>query len=364
MIVGTGLSGTTIGNLLSYDNDITIIDSSSVIGGNCYDCRDKNGIMIHEYGSHIFHTDDSEVWYYLSKFTSFNDYRHKVIANIDGIMVPIPFNFNSIRKVFPAPKAQSIITKLLNKYPYGSRIPIKKFLEQEDDELKSLSDFIYNKVFLHYTEKQWGISPEMIDAETLSRVPIFISDDDYYFQDKYQGIPTNGYSAMIGQMIRQKNITLKLNTSFDKDRYSEYDMIFYTGSIDELLDYRYGVLPYRSLRFEVEEYNNEHYQINPVINYPNDHDYTRIHEYKYYLNDKSDKTIIAKEYPQSFIPGKNKRFYPIRTAENVMLYKKYLKEAKKRYPNMHFLGRLGDYMYYDMDDSVRRAIDVYREIIQ
>ena len=357
------MSGATIGNLLSKDNDVTMIDSSSDIGGNCHDHRDNNNIMIHDHGSHIFHTDDIEVWDYLSRYTEFNDYKHKVIADIGDITVPLPFDLDSVRIAFPS-SADSIIDKLLKRYPRGSRIPLREFMEQDDSELKELSVFVYGKVFLHYTEKQWGMSPKDVGDDVLSRVPILIDYDCHYFRDRYQGIPVNGYTAMIKHMIDQKRIELRLDTSFKDVNEENYDMIFYTGSVDELMDYRYGILPYRSLRFEMEEHDMDHYQSNSVINYPNDHDYTRIHEYKYYLNDISKRTIIAKEYPEPFVPGRNRRFYPIRTKENVSLYEKYLEEAKKRYPNMYFLGRLGDYRYYDMDYSVRRAMDVYREVME
>ena len=365
LVVGAGLSGATIANLLSEDNEVTIVESSSMIGGNCHDHRDKNGIMVHSYGSHIFHTSDQDVWAHLSKFTSFNGYRHKVLANIDGRDVPIPFNFNSIRMIFSNDSAEDIIDRLLKKYQYGSRIPVTELSEQNDEVLDHLFDYIYDKVFLHYTEKQWGASPEDIPREVLSRVPISIDDDGRYFRDDYEGIPVDGYTAMIERMIESENIILRLNTSFkDIGNPDAYDRIFYTGSVDELLDYEYGILPYRSVRFDIEELKMEHYQENSVINYPNDHDYTRIHEYKYYLGDESDMTVIAREYPEQFVPGKNRRMYPIRTDENVALYERYIAEAKKRYPNMYFSGRLGDYKYYDMDKAVARAFEVYREAMQ
>ena len=364
LVVGAGLSGVTIGDLFSDENKVTIIDSSSEVGGNCYDYVDKNGITVHKYGSHIFHTSDPEVWDYLSSYTSFNNYVHKVLVNInEELVVPLPFNFNSIRAIFPASEAELLINRLLTNYPYGSIVPIIEFAKQNDGELKKLFDYIYENIYFYYTYKQWGQLPNYIDQEVLSRVPISISDDNCYFQDSYQGIPTEGYTSMIRKMIDRNNIKLKVKTPFKNEDSDNYDMIFYTGSVDELLNYCYGILPYRSVRFEIEEYDTQYYQENAVINYPNNHDYTRIHEYKYYLNDKSDKTVIAKEYSEPFVPGKNRRSYPIRNKESTLLYEKYLEEAKKKYPNMYFLGRLGDYKYYDMDDSVRRAIDLYREVI-
>ena len=361
LVVGSGISGSCIASLISNE-DVVVIDSSDHIAGNCFDHK-QDGIMIHDYGSHIFHTSNVKVWNHLSKYTAFNTYMHKVIGLVDGNTVPIPFNFNTIHMVFPDYLADRIERKLLERYPFGSKIPIMDFIKQNDEDLRFLANYIYENVFLHYTEKQWGKDPEEIDGAVTARVPVYLSKDNRYFQDRFQGIPLNGYTSMIGNMLSKSNVTVKLSTPFkeipDIDKYSH---IFYTGAIDELMDYCFGPLPYRSVYFKLEEHDCEHYQRNAVVNYPNNYDFTRIHEYKYYLNDKSTKTIIAKEYSESFEPGKNERFYPIPTEENVSLYNKYLIAAKKKYPNMHFLGRLGDYKYYDMDKAVARAFDVFEEV--
>ncbi len=361
--MGAGISGSTVARLLSKKNNVVIIDISNHIAGNCYDYRDGNGIMIHKYGSHIFHTSNKEVWDFLSQFTSFNTYTHKVIGIIDGNEVPIPFNFNSIWKSFPKAKAESIEKKLLQNYKYNAKIPIMEFMKQDDPELRFLAEYIYENVFLHYTEKQWGYSPNDIDNAVTARVPVYLSRDDRYFQDKFQGIPLEGYSKMIERMLDHPNIEAKLNTPFTKQMANDFDKVFYTGPIDELMDYENGPLPYRSVHFRMETYDREHYQSNSVVNYPNNYDFTRIHEYKYYLNDKSERTVIAKEFSEDFIPGKNERFYPIPKGENIILYNKYLDAAKKRYPNMVFLGRLGDYKYYDMDKAVARAMEVCKGLI-
>ena len=363
LVVGAGLSGAVLANELSGDSKIVVIDDSDILAGNCYDYRDNNGIMVHRYGSHIFHTSDEDVWNYLSQFTSFNDYTHKVIGSVDGKEISIPINFKSIRKLFPE-NANSIEDKLSAIYGYGSRVSILDLMKQDDEELKNFADYIYENIFLHYTEKQWGRTPYEIDESVIARVPVIVSEDDRYFQDRFQGIPLEGYTKMIENMLDHPNITVKLNTSFKDIDHTKYDKIFYTGPIDELMDYCFGPLPYRSVHFKLEEYDREFYQDNAVVNYPNNYDFTRIHEYKYYLNDKSEKTVIAKEYSEAFEPGKNDRFYPIPTEENIALYNKYLEAAKKKYPNMYFLGRLGDYKYYDMDKAVARAFEVYREAMQ
>ena len=364
LIVGAGVSGATVANLLSKEHDVTVIDSSDYIAGNCFDYRDDNGIMIHKYGSHIFHTSNKEIWDFLSQYTGFNTYMHKVVGLVGGNEVPIPFNFNTIQRIFPKTLADSIERKLLEKYKYDTKIPIMEFMKQNDDELRFLAEYIYENVFLHYTEKQWGKSPDEIDGAVTARVPVYLSRDDRYFQDRFQGIPLEGYTKMIENMLDQPNITVKLRTSFKDIDPSGYDKIFYTGPIDELMDYCFGPLPYRSVRFKFEEYDRGHYQSNSVVNYPNNYDFTRIHEYKYYLNDRSDRTVIAKEYSEDFVPGKNDRFYPIPTEDNIALYNKYLGAAKEKYPNMYFLGRLGDYKYYDMEKAIARAFEVYKEAME
>jgi len=365
LVVGAGVSGSMIANMIASerDEDVLVIDKNEHIAGNCYDYRDGNGIMIHKYGSHIFHTSDESVWKELKKFTDFNTYMHKVIAVVDGIETTIPFNFCSIWDVFPALLAVRIEEKLLSKFKYNSKIPIMEFMDQDDEDLRFLAEYVYEKVFLHYTEKQWGLSPGEIDGAVTARVPVFLSKDKRYFQDKYQGIPVNGYTKMIEKMLDHPRIEVRLNTRFEDLRNTDtFSNIFYTGPVDELMGYEYGQLPYRSVNFKFETYYREHYQSNAVVNYPNNYDFTRIHEYKYYLNDRSLKTVIAKEYSEQFEPGKNERYYPVPKPENQELYEKYLQEAKKRYKNMHFLGRLGDYKYYDMDKAVLRAMQVFKEV--
>ena len=363
LVVGAGISGATIASLMCKENKVVVIDSSDHIAGNCYDYRDENGIMIHKYGSHIFHTSNKDVWDFLSQFTTFNTYMHKVIGMIDGNEVPIPFNFNTIRKVFPKTMAESIEKKLLQNYKYDTKIPIMEFMKQDDPELRFFAEYVYENVFLHYTEKQWGYSPEDVDGAVTARVPVYLSRDDRYFQDRFQGIPLEGYTTMVERMLDQPNIELKLRTPFSKEMVKDYNRIFYTGPVDELMDYVYGPLSYRSVHFRMETFDREYYQFNSVVNYPNNYDFTRIHEYKYYLNDRSEKTVIAKEYSEDFVPGKNERFYPIPKEENVALYNRYLEAARQEYPNMIFLGRLGDYKYYDMDKAVARAMNVCKEFI-
>lgn len=363
LVVGAGFSGATIANLLAdkSDEQVLVVDKKDHIGGNCYDYRDKNGIMIHAYGSHIFHTNSEKVWTYLKQFTDFNTYMHKVVGLLDGIETHIPFNFNTLYDVFPKSYAELLEHKLLDNFNINTKVPILEFQKQDDDDLKYLANYVYEKIFLDYTTKQWGVSPTDVDGAVTARVPVYLSKDNRYFQDKYQGIPLNGYTEVIKNMLNHKNIRVQLNTDYTVLNWKKFDKIFFTGSIDEFFGYKYGNLPYRSVNFKLETHDKEYYQSNACVNYPCNYDFTRIHEYKYYLDDKSSKTVIAKEYSEDFELGKNERYYPIPQDENFELYNKYLEEAEKL-ENIYFLGRLGDYKYYNMDGAILRAIELYESL--
>lgn len=370
IVVGAGFSGATIANLIAdkLNERVIVIDKKDHIAGNSYDYRDENGIMIHKYGSHIFHTNNEKVWEFLKQFTDFNTYMHSVVGILDGIEAQIPFNFHTLYQVFPTTMAKRMESKLLDAFPYNTKVPILEFQKQDDDDLKYLANYVYEKIFLNYTTKQWGVSPKDVDGAVTARVPVYLSLDDRYFQDKYQGIPLDGYSAVVEKMLAHKNIEVILNTDFESFKKETSNIvdgenvrIFYTGSIDEFFNYKYGQLPYRSVHFKMETYDREYYQSHACINYPNNYDFTRIHEYKHYLNDKSEKTVIAKEYSEFFELGKNERYYPIASPENAALYEKYLNDAKSL-NNVYFLGRLGDYKYYNMDLAIARAIELFESI--
>ena len=361
LVVGAGISGATAARLLAEKGaTVVLIDKRDHIAGNCYDYTDKNGIMIHKYGSHIFHTNDPDVWSFVCQFADFNQYMHKVVALVDGIETHIPFNFNTLYDLFPTSLAKTLEQKLLSLFQYNTKVPILDFKNQSDEDLRFLADYIYEKIFLHYTEKQWGASPQDIDASITARIPVYLSKDDRYFQDKYQGIPLCGYTRFIENMLTHPNIEVRLKTPYN-DNFGCFERILHTGSIDEFFNYEYGTLPYRSVSFKFEEHNCAYYQSNAFINFPCNYDFTRIHEYKYYLNDTSDKTVIAKEYPESFELGKNDRYYPIPRGDNIALHKRYLGKAAK-IRHVHFFGRLGDYKYYDMDKAISRAFSLCKRI--
>lgn len=366
LVVGCGFSGASIARKLAeeLDQEVMVIDSKDHIGGNSYDYYDKNGICIHKYGTHIFHTNNADVWRFLSRFTKWHPYMHQVKGMIDGQEVPIPFNLNSIRQVFPETIARELETKLIDKFGFNVKVPILELRKSEDKQLEFLADYVYEKIFLEYTLKQWHLKPEELDPAVTGRVPVYISRDNRYFQDKYQGIPRNGYTVLIKNMLNHPKIKVLLNTPFNTMKNDiKYDNLFYSGPIDEFFNYKHGELPYRSLEFDFVEYNCEHFQSNSVINYPCNYDFTRIGEYKYFLNDHSPRTVVSFEYPADFVRGRNDRYYPIVKPENQELYQRYTNEAEAM-PNVWFLGRLGEYKYYDMDKAVGRALEMFNSLTQ
>jgi UDP-galactopyranose mutase len=378
IIIGAGFSGSVIAERIAnvLNQKVLIIEKRNHIGGNCYDYKDENNIIIHKYGPHLFHTDYKDVFDYLSNFTEWQLYHHRVLAFIDGKKVPIPFNLNTLYEVFPKTLAEKLETKLLNKYHYNSKIPILELLREEDDDLKFLANFIYEKVFKNYTAKQWGLKPEDIDPQVTARVPIYIGRDNRYFTDKYQAIPKDGYTKIFERMLNHPNIKIMLNTDFKELININYEnkkiffmgqeykgKLIFTGMIDELFNFKYGYLPYRSLELKFESIDQEYYQEAPVVNYPNDYDFTRITEFKHIHPTQSDKTTILKEYPKAYQPNIDIPYYPVFTKENQELYNKYKEEAE-RFNNLILIGRLAEYRYYDMDDAVKRALEVFEERIK
>ena len=367
LIVGAGISGSVLANLIAdrLNEEVLIIDRREHIAGNCFDylATDEN-ITVHKYGPHIFHTNNKEVWDYLSNFTKWNYFYLKPNVMIEGNRVSLPFTLKTLRELFSQSMAERIENKLITKYGYGVKVPILDFQKSKDKDLNFIGKFVYENVFKNYTIKQWGLKPEEIDASVTARVPIYISNDARYFQDKYQAIPLKGYTKLIENILNHKNIKVELNTNYkdlSKNEIKEFKAVFYTGAIDEYFDYQYGELPYRSLKFDIRTIDKEYYQKSVVTNYPNDYDFTRITEHKYFLDEKSNKTIISVEYPQAFSLGKNERYYPINNEKNDKLYNKYLLESKKL-ENVYFFGRLGDYKYYNMDLAVERVFELFEKL--
>lgn len=365
LIVGCGLSGIVLAERIAsqLNEEVLIIDKRGHIGGNIFDYKDKEtGITVHQYGPHVFHTNDKKVWDYLSRFTDWHRFMYRVKAVMDGIEVNIPFNLDSLHKVFPRQTAEKLEAKLIENFGFNKKVPILELRKTNDADLEFLAQYVYEKVFLGYTVKQWGVKPEDLDASVSGRVPVYISRDDRYFQDKYQGIPAGGYTAMAENILKNPLIKVQLNTDFKDIRSKiEYDRLFFSGAIDEYFDYEFGALPYRSLDLVFKKYDVEYLQSGPQMNYPENYDYTRSVEYKYYLDEKSPKTILSFEYPCPFEDGKNERYYPIPGKENEALYNRYLEKAKTL-NNVRFIGRLGDYKYYNMDQTVARALELFENV--
>jgi UDP-galactopyranose mutase len=374
VVIGAGFAGSIIAERIAniLNKKVLIIEKRNHIGGNCYDYRDKNGIVVHKYGPHLFHTNYKEVFNYLSNFTEWDIYHHRVLAFIDGKKVPVPFNFNSIKMLFPEVLADSLIEKLLNRYSFGSKVPILELRKENDRDLKFLADFIYEKVFKNYTAKQWNKRPEEIDPEVTARVPVFVGTDDRYFTDKYQAIPKNGYTKIFENMLNHPNIKLMLNTDYREVINIDFEnrkiyffgqefkgKLIFTGMIDELLDYKFGKLPYRTLDLRFETIEKDYFQEVATVNYPNNYDFTRITEFKHIHPVDTKKTTVLKEYPKEYKEG-DTPYYPVFTPENRQRYNQYKEEIQK-FKEIIPVGRLADYRYYDMDDIVKKALEVFEE---
>jgi len=378
IVVGSGFSGAVIAERIAnvLNRKVLVLEKRNHIGGNCYDYKDENNIIVHKYGPHLFHTDYKEVFDYLSNFTDWHIYHHKVLAFVDGKKVPLPFNLNSIYEVFPQELAKRLEVRLIEKYGYGTKIPILELLKEEDQDLKFLANYVYEKIYKNYTMKQWGLKPEEISPQVTARVPVYVSRDNRYFTDKYQVIPKDGYTKIFERMLNHPNIKIMLNTDFKEVISIDFEnkkiyflgqefkgKLIFTGMIDELFNFKYGFLPYRSLDLRFETIEQEYYQEAPVVNYPNDYDFTRITEFKHIHPVKSNKTTILKEYPKAYRPNVDIPYYPVFTKENQELYNKYKEEADK-FENLVLVGRLAEYRYYDMDDVVKRALEVFEERIK
>lgn len=357
VIVGAGLAGLTmaerIANLL--DERVLVIEKRDHIGGNIYDSYNEDGILIHNYGPHIFHTNDREVYQYLSEFTKWNDFWHRVLTYVDGNLVPMPITVETINKLYNLNLSCSQVEEFLKE----QSVHIDKVKTSKDVALSKVGQDIYEKIFESYTKKQWGIDPSELDTSVISRIPIRLNRDTRYFADRYQGMPRYGYTKMCMNMIESKNIKILLNTDYKEviDQI-EYDRMVFTGPADEFFDYRYGKLLYRSIRFQFETIDKKEFQEAPVVNYPNDYDYTRITEFKKLTWQEHKKTTICKEFPCS----EGEPYYPFPTKDCKDQYALYeadmIKETK-----VIFLGRLAQYRYYNMDAVVRRALDVFGELV-
>ncbi len=357
LIVGAGFAGAVLAERLANGSGkkVLICDKRPHIAGNAYDHYNDDGILVHKYGPHIFHTNAADVFDYLSRFTEWREYQHRVLASVDGMLVPIPINIDTINKLF----GLQLTSLDIQEFYDGLREDRSEIKTSEDVVVSAVGQDLYEKFFKNYTRKQWGIDPSELDASVTARVPTRTNRDDRYFTDKFQAMPKHGYTRMFENMLDHPNIKIVLNCDY-REIESEipYREMIYTGPVDSYFDYAYGELPYRSLEFKHETHDTETFQEAPVVNYPNEQPYTRVTEFKYLTGQKHNKTSIVYEYPQA----EGDPYYPIPKPENAELYAKYKKLADAE-PGVHFVGRLATYRYYNMDQVVAQALTTYGKII-
>jgi len=358
LIVGAGFAGCVLAERLATDSgkQVLLIDRRPHIGGNAYDHYNEAGILVHKYGPHIFHTNSRDVFDYLSRFTGWRSYEHRVLASVDGQLVPIPINLDTVNTLYGT-KFSSFEMQRFLETAAETRESIQT---SEDVILSKVGRELYEKFFRNYTRKQWGLDPSELDACVAGRVPTRTNRDDRYFTDTYQAMPANGFTRMFENMVDHPNIRLMLKADY-RDIRSAFPLseVIFTGPIDEFFDYRYGKLPYRSLEFVHETRDIARYQPAPVVNYPNEHLYTRITEFKYLTGQEHPRTSIVYEFPQA----EGDPYYPIPRSENYEIYRKYQQIAAST-PGVHFVGRLATYKYYNMDQVVAQALTLYTKTLQ
>jgi UDP-galactopyranose mutase len=357
LIVGAGFAGSVLAERLASQSDkkILIIDTRSHIGGNAYDHYNEDGILVHKYGPHIFHTNSRDVFEYLSQYTEWRPYEHRVQASVDGQLVPIPINLDTVNRLY----GLSLTSFQLEEFFASIAEKIDCIRTSEDVVISKVGRELYQKFFRNYTRKQWDMDPSELDKSVTARVPTRTNRDDRYFTDSYQAMPLHGFTKMFEKMLDHPNIKIMLNTDYREivDVIPYREMI-YTGPVDLFFDYCYGKLPYRSLKFKHETINKPVHQPAPVVNYPNEHLYTRVTEFKYLTGQEHNKTSVVYEYPRA----EGDPYYPIPRSENAELYKQY-KDLADATPGVHFVGRLATYKYYNMDHVVAQALKVYNNLV-
>ena len=358
LIVGAGFAGSVLAERLATElgQRVLIVDKRSHIAGNAYDQYNDDGLLVHTYGPHIFHTNAKRVFDYLSRFTEWRPYEHRVLASVDGQLVPIPINLDTINKLYGL-KLTSFEVEAFFASVAEPRSPIRT---SEDVVVNAVGTELYKKFFRNYTRKQWALDPSELDASVTARVPTRTNRDDRYFTDTYQAMPLHGYTRMFERMLAHPNISVMLGTDFeDVKDVIPFKTLVYTGPVDEYFGFRFGKLPYRSLEFKHETHAVETFQPAPVVNFPNEHAYTRCTEFKYLTGQTHPSTAVVYEYPQA----EGDPYYPIPRPENAALYRKYQMLAEAE-PDVHFVGRLATYRYYNMDQVVAQALTLFDEIAE
>ena len=383
IVIGAGFAGSVIAERFAHvaGKRVLVLEKRAHVGGNMYDYIDENGVRRHEYGPHIFHTNSREVVDYLSQFTDWYPYQHRVLGHINGVVAPIPFNLTTIERSFPKEKAERLKALLINEYGMEKKVPILQLRANANPEINELAEYIYEHVFKYYTMKQWGQTPEEIDPAVTGRVPVHISYDDRYFQDTYQMMPAHGFTGIFENMLKNEKIEVRLKTDAksclkvdleNKQILFEGEVfqgpVIFTGAIDDLLDYPLGELPYRSLEFDIQSHPHT-YQEAATVNYPTpaqQNAFTRITEYKLLMqaDQQPEATTIAVEYPLTYHhDGEtgNIPYYPIAKEECRRQYQAYC-ELIRGIDNLHLLGRLAEYQYYNMDAIVAKALQMFNKL--
>ncbi len=373
IVVGCGFAGAVFAReLADSGKNVIIIERRNHIGGNAYEDFSQNKIRVHRYGPHIFHTSNKQVFDYLSNFTEWYSYNHKVIGDINKKLVPFPINFKSIELLFEPQKACEIKQKLEQHFGLNTKVSVFDLINSAEQSIKDFGQFVFDNMFKNYTAKQWGVAPEKVSRDAINRVPVIIGYNEDYFSDSFQFMPKDGFTKLFENMLDHNNITVRLNTDakqvlnfdFETNKIMFENEVFngkllLSCALDYLLDYRFGTLPYRTLDMRFEDIATEFFQPNSVVNYPNEHDYTRITEFKYLTGQQDEKnTTVLKEYPLEYTKdGELEPFYPINNAQNDALYAKY-KQALSGFENIILCGRLSQYSYFNMDKVVENALEL------
>lgn len=361
VIIGAGISGAVLAQkYAAIGKKVLIIEKRNHIAGNCYDYIDDNGILVSKYGAHLFHTNDQQVWDYVNKFCQWYKWEHKVIADVEGKLVPIPVNITTVNKLFDAGIAsEAEMADWLDK----NREFIASPKNGKEAALNKVGAVLYEKMFRHYTKKQWDKYPEELDASVLDRIPVRTNYDDRYFSDTFQALPEGGYTKLFEAILNHPNIEILLDTDFFdiRDDVSGYEKLFYTGPIDRFFEFKHSLedkLEYRSINFVSETIDTEYFQLNSVVNYPgNEVEFTRIIEYKHFGNQQSSKTTVVKE----FTTDEGDPYYPVPNTKNQLIYDKYRKDAEAL-TDVYFVGRLANYKYFNMDQAFKNALDLFSQL--
>jgi len=356
VVVGAGLAGLTVAERISsqLNDNVLIIEKRDHIGGNVYDEYNDEGILVQKYGPHTFHTNDKEVFDYICSFTRWHEYQHRVMSYVNGNFVPMPISMETINSLYN----MNLNEDEMIEYLESKKILVDKITNSEDVIISQIGKDLYEKFFKYFTLKQWGVFPSELDATVLKRIPIRTNRDTRYFTDKYQGLPECGYTQMCKKMVENPNIKILLKTDYKEViKDIEFEKLIYTGPLDYYYDYKYGKLKYRSLKLCYETYCKDSYQSVASTRWPLDYDYTRITEFKKMTGQSHLKTTILKEYPCD----EGEPFYPFPSKEWNDIAEKYRKLTRKE-ENTFFVGRLAEYKYYDMDDVIRKALDLFETI--